>query len=172
MNNIECIIIIGKGGRIMKTVYVDVTNLKYSCGVGVFVDNPDIVLTPAGTTIAINDNNDYNDEYKRFADEYDIHFIFENNIPLIDFYTIPMIDIFAMDSVGGYIGTLGQSTNLNEDIPVCYIDQNKKCYLINQSSKDFINKPHLWKNNLISYDDIEVFVSKEEAENKYEFLAL
>lgn len=42
------------------------------------------------------------DTYTMLADLYDIRFIFESNIPIVNFYTVPRIDIFATDSNNGY----------------------------------------------------------------------
>ena len=102
----------------MKKVYLDTTQSNIC--IGVFANGAEVVL--AGTTVNAMAVKYKNGEYQRFAEEYDIHFIFEDNIPKIDFYAIPMVEIFAVDSSGGYIGSLGQPTDLQENIPICYID--------------------------------------------------
>ena len=152
----------------MKTIYVDVN--QFDNVNGVFVNDNNIVLKSAGAVISAMDIKDYNEDYKRFKEEYDIQFIFENNVPKIDIFTIPMVDIFAVDSEGGYIASLGEMTNLRENIPICYIDKNHKCYFICDNGKDFINNANHWKNMLKLCSSIEIFDSKESAMKQYEFL--
>jgi hypothetical protein len=103
----------------------------------------DAEVIPVGTTIYSMSNK--NSKYKRFANEYDIHFIFDDNIPEVDFYTIPMMDIFATDDCGGYTGSLGHVTDLEKNIPICYIDKNRNCYLIADNGKDFLENAQNWK---------------------------
>jgi hypothetical protein len=111
-----------------------------------------------------------NGEYKKFANEYDIDFIFDDNIPKVDFYTIPMVDIFAADNFGGYICSLGHPTDIDEYFPICYIDKNRNCYLIADTGKDFLKNVQNWKSIKTPYTDIEFFTSLAEAREKYEFL--
>jgi hypothetical protein len=152
----------------MRKVYLDTT--QSSMCISVYVKDAEVVL--AGTTInsvSVREKKK-NSEYQRFADEYDIHFIFDDNVPKLDFYTIPMVDIFATDSEGGYIGSLGQVTDLQENILICYIDKDKKCYLITDNGNDFIANASNWKSNMTEYTDIEFFNSLSTAQEKYEFL--
>lgn len=93
-----------------------------------------------------------------------------DNVPKVDFYTVPMVDIFAVDSAGGYIGSVGQPTDLEADIPICYIDIEKRCYLIAGNGKELLNKVHQWKEQLTPYTNIEFFESFEMAQEKHEFL--
>ena len=152
----------------MNKIYVDVTQFHTQDGLGIFVEGYQPVL--AGTSVSAMDLEDYNDEYKRFADEFDIHFIFEDNIPQIDFYTVPMVEIFAKDSHGGYIGSLGESVNLYKDIPICYIDKNKQTYIIAKTGKEFLDDVSHWKDNFVLYEDIEIFDSLQAAKSQYNFL--
>ena len=66
--------------------------------------------------------------------------------------------------------TIGQYTDFEKDIPICYVDADKKCYLIAKSGAEFLSKVQHWKEQLIPYTDIEFFDSYEIARNKYEFL--
>ena len=150
----------------MKKVYLDTTQANMC--IGVFVNDAEVVL--AGTLINAMPIKHKNHEYQRYAEEYDINFIFEDNVPKIDFYTIPMVDIFATDSVGGYIGSIGSPTDLEANIPICYIDSEKKCYLIATNGNDFLCKVNRWKEQLIPYTDIEFVESFEIVQKKYEFL--
>lgn len=151
--------------RISK-VYLDTTQSNIC--IGVFANGAEVVL--AGTTVNIMPVTQKNSEYQRFAEEYDIHFIFDDNIPEIDFYAVPMVEVFAVDSLGGYIGSLGQPTDLQENIPICYIDIDKNCYLIAENGKEFLKNAHQWKKHLTPCADIELFESLKEAQKNYEFL--
>ena len=81
-----------------------------------------------------------------------------------------MVDVFAVDSAGGYIGSVGQSTDLEADIPICYIDVAKRCYLIAANGRDFLRNVHQWKEMLTPYTGIELFDSFEVAQKRHEFL--
>ena len=48
----------------------------------------------------------------------------------LSFYTVPQVDVFATDSEGGLIGTVGSFTDLQSDLPICYINKNKECFLV------------------------------------------
>lgn len=150
----------------MKKVYLDVTQLNGPTSI--WMKNTEIVR--AGTTVYSMQVKDKNAEYQRYADEYDIHFIFDDNIPQIDFYTIPQVDIVATDSEGGYIGSVGKMFSLESDASICYIDKGHNCYLIADSGKEFINNAREWKVNLMPYDKVRFFLSKEDAQKEYEFL--
>ena len=98
----------------MKKVYFDETE-AHEC-MSLFIK--DVEIIHAGTTVYSMPATHKNSEYKKFADEYDIHFIFDDDIPQINFYTIPQIDIMATDSQGGFIGTIGQMTDLESDAQI------------------------------------------------------
>jgi hypothetical protein len=152
----------------VRKIYLDVT--QSSMCFGVYVKDTEIIL--AGTSInsmSVNERKRHS-EYQRFADEYDIHFIFDDNVPEVDFYTIPMVDIFATDNLGGYICTLGHQTDIEENFPICYIDKNRNCYLIADNGKDFLENVQNWKSIMKPYTDIEFFTSLTQAKEKYEFL--
>lgn len=150
----------------MRKVYFDTTQTDMC--IGVIVNDAEVVW--AGTHVNAMPVKYKNNEYQRFAEEYDIRFIFKDNVPELDFYTIPMVDIFAVDSVGGYICSIGQYTDLEVDIPICYIDCEKRCYIIATNGSDFLSQVHQWKEQLIPYTDIEFFDSFEMAQKKFEFL--
>lgn len=150
----------------MRKLYFDTTQTDMC--IGIYIKDTEVI--PAGTSVNAMSVKHKNSEYQRFADEYDIHFIFEDDVPNIDFYTVPMVEIFAVDSNGGYIGSLGQATDLEGDIPICYIDADKNGYLIAESGKEFLAKAHHWKTELAPYNGIEFFESTEVAQEKYEFL--
>ena len=150
----------------MHKLYLDVTqelNLT-----SLFIADTEII--PAGTTI-FSMPVDVNDEiYQQYADIYDIHFIFEDNLPCPDFYSIPQLDIMARDSNGGFIGTLGQQCDLDSNAPICYINENKKCYLIAATGKEFLDNISNWKARLKPYNDVVLFETKTAAENVLDFI--
>ena len=150
----------------MRKVYLDTT--QSNMYISVFVNDAEVVL--AGTPVNAMSVEYKNSEYLRFAEEYDIQFIFADNVPKVDFYSVPMVDVFAMDSVGGYLGSIGQHTDCEQDIPICYVDADKNCYLIAKSGTEFLSKVQYWKEQLIPYTDIEFLDSYEMAQDKYEFL--
>lgn len=154
----------------MKKVYLDMTQATMC--IGAFV--ADAEVSPAGAVVSSMPVRHKNSEYQRYADEYNIHFIFDDKVPEVDFYTIPMVDIFATDSEGGYIGSVGQATDLQKEIPICYIDKDKKCFLIADSGMGFLDKVKKWKlswkTDMKPCADVEFLTSLEEAQKKYEFL--
>lgn len=151
----------------MKTVYLDRTA---NTQVIVILSEKDYTLLNAGTTIYSMPVREKNDEYRRYGEEYDIHFIFDDNVPVIPFYTVPQVDIFAVDGSGGYIGTVGETTDLKSGDPICYIDRNHRCYLIAETGKDFLACVGKWKEKLRPYEALEFFATMEEAKEKHEFL--
>ncbi len=155
-----------QGNEAMRKVYIDKTE-NNEC-FAVFLKDAEVIF--AGTTIYSMKRKEYNAEYKRYADKYDINFIFDDAVPQIDFYTVPQFDIMATDSEGGYIGTIGNVTCLEEDYKIGYIDKNKKCYIIASCGKEFMDNVSNWKENLKEYDGIAFYKSKEEAQKKLEFL--
>lgn len=150
----------------MKKLYLDVTEAE-EC-MAVYIKDAEIIR--AGATIYSMPVKDNNAEYKRYADEYDIHFIFDNDVPQVDFYTVPQVDIIATDSCGGFIGTVGQTTDFQSDALICYIDRFHNCYLIAGNAEDFIKCAAIWKNCLKKYDGITFFKEKSEAEKVFEFI--
>lgn len=150
----------------MKKVYLDMTQATMC--IGAIVADAEVI--PAGAVVSSMSVRHKNEEYQRYADEYDIHFIFDDNVPAVDFYTIPMVEIFATDSEGGYIGSAGQAIDLQKEIPICYIDREKSCFLIAESGKEFLDKVTHWRSQLRPYAEIEFYGSLEDAQKKYEFL--
>lgn len=153
---------------IMKKLYVDMTK-NNSCS-SIFMKDTEIIR--AGVTIYSMPVTDRNSEYQKFANDYDIHYIFDDDDVFVDFYTIPYVDILATDSEGGYICTVGEMSDLDSEAPICYIDKNKKAFFIAENFKTFLEKVDGWKKSLVPYDEITFFSSKEEAEQEYEFFEL
>lgn len=152
----------------MRKLYLDTSELTEA--ICVFVKDAEI--TPAGTTIYSVGVNYRNEKYQRYANDYDIQFIFDDCIPHLDFYTVPQVDIMATDSKGGFIGTIGQSCDLESDAPICYISKDLECFIISENGTDFLSNIDSWQNNLKPYDKVIFYHSKAEAEMETEFINL
>lgn len=148
----------------MRKVYLDRKELPGA------VNIEDTEIISAGTTIFSMSVNDRNEEYQRYANNYDIQFIFDDNIPNIEFFTVPHVDILAKDSKGGYIGTVGQQCDLRSDAPICYINRELECFIISENGEDFLSNTESWQDNLKPYDKITVYRSKEEAKRELEII--
>lgn len=152
----------------MRKIYLDRTEFRGAVG----IDLKDTEIIPAGTTVYSMGVSDRNEEYERFADEYDIQFIFDDHIPHIAFFTVPYVDIMAKDSRGGFIGTVGGQCDLESEAPICYISKALECFIISDSGKDFLRNLETWQDNLKPYDKMTVYPSKAEAEMEIEFIDL
>ncbi len=151
----------------MRKVYLDITAIH---GIGVCLDTKDSEVICAGTSIYSMPQSCYNQEYQRFADEYDIHFIFDGTVLNIDFYTVPQFDILATDSDGGYIGTIGGHSDLQSDYNIGYIDKNKNCFVIASSGREFVENAATWKENKKESNSLHIFASKKDAQCQFEFV--
>ena len=150
----------------MNKVYLDVTK-RENCA-AIFIEDTEVIKS--GTTVYHMNSNDKNETYQQYADEYDIHFIFDDNIPKVSFYTVPQVDVFATDREGGLIGTVGSMTDLQSDLPIFYINKNRECFLIATSGKEFLETTTNWKNNLKPYNEVIFYKSKLEAEKELRFI--
>lgn len=72
----------------MKKVYLDRTE-NPEC-IALFSKDSEIVF--AGTTISSMPQSDYNEEYRKFEEDYDIKFLFDGFATQIDFYAAPQLD--------------------------------------------------------------------------------
>ncbi|GIN41215.1 hypothetical protein [Heyndrickxia oleronia] len=152
----------------MRKVYLDRTELTGAINVNL----KDTEVIPAGTTIYPMSAHDKNEEYQKYANDYDIQFIFDDDIPHLEFYTVPYVDIMAKDSKGGYIGTVGKQCDLKSEASICYINRDLECLIISENVKDFLSNIGTWQENLKPYDKITVYRSKAEAETELEFIDL
>ena len=150
----------------MKKVYVDKNEMPGATSLWM----KDVEIEWAGVVVYSMSVEDKDENYQRYEEQYDIQFIFDDKQPNIDFYTVPMVEIFAIDSEGGYIGSVGESVDYESTAPICYINKNKECYLIAENFKYLIDNPENWKQKMQPYYEIEIFSSKEDAEKNFEFL--
>ena len=150
----------------MKRIYWDETQ-NSEC-IGIIMKDAQVI--PAGAVVYSMPVNDKNSKYERFAKEYHIHFIFDDDIPTLSFYTIPMVSIFAADGQGGYIGSIGETVDIRGTAPICYIDPSKKCFLVAENAGKLLEIADHWKEAMTPYTEIEFFDSLKTAKAKYEFL--
>ncbi|WP_100333599.1 hypothetical protein [Bacillus alkalisoli] len=152
----------------MRKVYLDRTELIGAINVN--IEDTEVIL--AGTTIFPMSAQYKNEEYQKCASDYDIQFIFDDDIPHLEFFTVPHVDIMAKDSKGGIIGTVYQKCDSESDAPICYINRDLECYINSENEKDFLINIGTWQYNLKPYDKITVYRSKAEAETELEFIDL
>lgn len=104
--------------------------------------------------------------YKILDDDYDICFIFDDNIPNIDFYPVPKLEIFAFDSYNGFFCSANDSSE--EDAQIYYIDKSLNIYYLASNIHEFIRlciyNPE-WKNKLFKHDLI-----KEKADENKQYI--
>lgn len=150
----------------MRKVYLDCT-----AGEAISVYIRDTEVIPAGTTIYSISSRCRNAEYDRWGQEYGISFIFDDMQVEVPFFAVPWVDIFAVDNQGGYLGTVGEMTDMEGDAPVCYFKEGK-CYLIAESGPDFMEKAADWRSCLTDYPEVAMYDSMEQAARALEFVSV
>ena len=119
---------------------------------------------PAGAVVNAMPIRHKQEVFRRFSEALDIHFIFEDRIPWVDFYSVPYLEIIATDAEGGWIGTLG------EDAPVVYIDADRKCWKIADNLHLFLTVTPGWKRSMTPCDMLKIYPSMEAAKEELEFI--
>lgn len=152
----------------MQKAYFDITEFN-EC-IGIIVPDREVVFT--GTTIHSMSVTEKDKEYERFAQDYDVHFIFEDDIPVLPFYTVPAVDLLAKDSAGGWIGTVFVQSDSETAEPVCYIPPDRECFLIAKSIEEFVKTADSWKSHLKPYHQITFYSSRSDAEQELEFIKI
>ena len=149
------------------TNYLDMTQAN-GC-FGIIPENGEtIVFTGVSVySMPLSVKRDEGEAYDDFARKYGIHFIFDDCIPEIDFYTVPKIEIAATDSDGGFIASVGEPFSFHNPVPLIYISADRKVYLITDDSSKFFSIASEWRSRLIPYGGIKLYGSKEEAQKEY-----
>ena len=150
----------------MEKLYIDRTSVN-SCTT-VWVKDAETIN--AGTTIFPQPVSRRDARYEEFREKYDVHFIFSDDIPTVDFYAVPQLDLFAKDSSGGYFATIGQITWFEMDAPICYIDVERNCYEIAPNGAIFMEQLDTWKEHMIPRKDIVLYRNLEEAKKEISFV--
>ncbi|MHA6252600.1 hypothetical protein [Oceanobacillus sp. CAU 1775] len=153
----------------MRKVHLDRTAFSGA----VVVDLEETEIIPAGATInSLGVHDRKNEQYQIYANDYDIQVIFDDDIPHIEFYTVPHVDIMAKDSRGGFIGIVYQAYDSERVAPICYINMDLECFIISENVKDFLSNMGSWQDNMKPFDKIKFYRSKAEAETELEFIDL
>ena len=149
------------------TQYLDMTQAKGCFGI-ISENGETIVLTGVSVySMPLSVKRDEGEAYDDFARKYGIHFIFDDCIPDIDFYTVPKIEVTATDNNGGFIASVGEPFSLRDPVPLIYISADRKVYLITKDSSKFLSIASEWRNKLVPFDVITLYESKEEARKEY-----
>lgn len=154
----------------MRQLYVDTASHREA--IALFVNEPGTEIIPAGTAVCSMSPKDRNEEYRTYADQYDLHFIFDDAVPAVDFYAVPRVELFACDSGGGLFGTIIGSPDLEEETPVCYISPERKPYRAAGSLRELleiVKGPGSWKSQLTADGLVTLYASREDAAEKLEF---
>lgn len=152
------------------TQYIDMTKTKGY--IGILPENGDtIVLTGVSVnSIPLSVKRKEGELYADFARKYGIHFIFDDDIPEIDFYAIPRLDIGARDNAGGFIASISEPFSLSDSICLVYISTDRKCYLITNDATEFLSIVSDWKGRLTPYDGIKLYTSEDKAKEEYDII--
>lgn len=129
-------------------------------------------IIPAGTRIYAMPVNEKHAEYDRFAQQYDVHFIFEDAVPAAAFYAVPRIDVFAHDSRGGFFASCEGCPDIASEHPVCYITEDKQIYRAAQNLKaliDMLKDGQDWRARMSPMDGIHLYPAKEDAQRALDF---
>lgn len=110
--------------------------------------------------------------YADFAKKYGIHFIFDDEKPVIDFYSVPRIEIGATDGAGGFIASVNEPFSLREATPLVYISPERNCFLITQDSSRFLSIADRWRSCLSPWAGIRLFASKAQAKEAFNIVDL
>lgn len=102
-------------------------------------------------------------EYLAVEKSHGISFLYKDQAPEVPFYTVPIVDLFARDSRGGWLGTGADNRDLKDD--VLYF-RDGVCYAAADSMKEFLSDSN-WRARLQPCPQIEVFSSRQEAQEKY-----
>ena len=152
------------------TQYIDMTHIP-EC-IGLIAENGERIVLIGVTVNAmpLSVQRKEADLYADFAEKYGIYFLFEDEIPEIDFYAVPRLDIAARDEAGGFIASVGESFSLSDSVPLVYISRDRRCYLITKDSQTFLSSVSGWKENLKPCDAVTLFTSKEQAGKVYQII--
>lgn len=150
--------------------YLDMTQVK-GC-FGVIPENGEVIVL---TGVSVNSmplsvKRKEGEAYDDFARKYGIHFIFDDCIPEIDFYTVPKIEVAATDGDGGFIASVGEPFSLRDSVPLIYISAERKAYLITEDSRKFLSIASKWKEKLTPYDGVALYASIEDALKDYSII--
>lgn len=133
----------------------------------------DIVL--AGISVSQMPPSERREEYIQL-EQQGIYFFFGEDVPPINFYTVPKVDLFATDGKGGYWGTVGTITDVTDlESPVCYIDKERHAFKVAANLQSLLFPLETVAKRLQHREPITgiaFFNSLAEAEEQYDFFDL
>ena len=152
------------------TQYIDLTKTE-GC-IGLLAENREtIVLTGVSVnSMPLSVKEREGELYADFAAKYGIHFIFDDDIPEIDFYSVPRLDIGARDNDGGFIASVSESFSLSDPICLVYISADRKCYLLTKDATEFLSIVSDWKGRLTPFEEVTLYPSKDDARKNYQII--
>lgn len=152
------------------THYIDMTNTE-GC-FGILPENGETIVF-AGVSLysmPLSVKSREGELYADFARKYGIHFIFDDEKPVIDFYAVPSLEIGATDGAGGFIASVGAPFSLRDPVCLVYIAPDRSCYRITEDGSEFFSMVSRWRNCLTPYDAVKLYGSKEQAKAEFEIL--
>ena len=150
--------------------YLDMTQAE-GC-FGLIPENGEIiVLTGVSVySMPLSVKRDEGEVYDDFGRKYGIHFIFDDCVPEIDFYTVPKIEVGATDNDGGFIASVGEPFSLHNSVPLIYISADRKCYLLTKDATEFLSIVSDWKDRLTPCNEVTLYPSKDDARKDYKII--
>jgi len=131
--------------REIAKVYIDIEQPRFQNGAGAFgiiVTNDGLqqdVIYTGKSVLSMPVSNKIETSYQILADEYNVCFIFDDNIPKLQFYPVPQLLIFAIDSLGGcFVSTNTAMDIKEEDAPIYYIDNNLRVFYLSSNLLRFL----------------------------------
>lgn len=155
----------------MRTIYYDMNDITAGA-IGVFMR--DTKVLPAGVTISSESAAARQDAtvmraFAQFARK-DVHFIFRDEEPEIDFYAVPRLDVFARTSEG-LLATLGESSDPEGGAPIVLIDREMNVRRAARNMMDLLTSTN-WKDGVGEERDVKLYSSREAAEAELEFIQI
>lgn len=149
----------------MRTVYYDMNDIGVGA-VGVFLR--DAKVMPAGVTVTAAPVRERGEAaYAEYAQK-DVHFIFSDDVPAIDFYPLPRLDVFAR-TADGLLATLGESSDVDGEAPIVLIDSEKRVYRAAKHMMDLLTSSN-WKDGICSETGVKLYADRAAAEAENEFV--
>ena len=155
----------------MRTVYYDMNDITTGA-VGVFMSDAKVLL--AGVTVSAEPAAARQDAnvmcaYAQFA-EKDVHFFFRDDLPEIDFYAAPRLDVFAR-TTDGLLATLGESSDAEGEAPIVLIDREKRVHRAAKTMMDLLTSTN-WKDGVCEEHEVRIFPDRAAAEAELEFIEI
>lgn len=151
----------------MRTVYYDMNDITAGA-VGVFLR--DAKVMPAGVTLCVFPEQEKGEAgYAEFAQK-DVHFIFSDDVPEIDFYSLPRLDVFARTEMG-LLATLGESSDAEGEAPIVLIDGGKNVFRAAKNMMDLLTSTN-WKDGICEENEVKLYADRNAAMAENEFIAV